>query len=226
MTVPDRPGDPGEAAPTTSVVGSAARPVPRADEIRLLRVGPGGELASDSAFAVALVTLWHRAATAEGRQDGHEHDHGADTAHDSADPAGTAPTRAEVAAAVAPVVDAIRTGRALACALSRGRALIGVGVVRPGEGAAAHTATITALVVDPAETRQGLGTRLLGALTGYAADTGVDRVGVTVPDQPGPVAFFERAGYAVWGRRPGWTRPGTGVSRDELVLGTVLEGAR
>ncbi len=206
MTVPGRMDGPAGST-TADGVASAAHPA-GPGEVRLLRVGPGADLAPDSAFAVALVTLWHRAET-DGRPD---------------DPAG--PTRAEVAAAVAPVVDAVRTGRALGCALSRGRALIGVGVVSLGRNRSAHTATVTALVVDSAEWRHGLGTRLLDALTGYAADAGVDRITVTVPDAAGLPAFFERAGYRVWGRRPDWERPVPGAPRDELVLGTVLEEAR
>jgi GNAT superfamily N-acetyltransferase len=178
-----------------------------ADEIRLLSVGPGGDLAPDSAFAVALVTLWQRAAADRHAGDGPD------------------PTRAEVAPAAAAAVDDIRKGRAFAVALNRGRDLLGVGIARSGDGPTAHTASISALVVDPAHARQGLGTRLLEALLQHAAARGVDRATVTVPDDPGLLAFLNRAGFEIWGRRPGWERLGPDRLRDQLVLGAVFRGA-
>ena len=54
-------GDSASLEDRTVVDGSVpAVPV----EVR--RVGPGGSMASDKAFAVALLTLWHRVAQAGG----------------------------------------------------------------------------------------------------------------------------------------------------------------
>ena len=89
------------------------------------RVGPGAPgagdarapMAADSAFGVALVTLWHEVARAGG---------GVGFA-DSAD-------RADVARAATPVVEDLRLGRAVGVAADQGRRLVGAAVLRPGAG--------------------------------------------------------------------------------------------
>lgn len=182
--VPAGPGDPDGREPV------------------LRRVGPGGLLASDHAFGVALVTLWHRVAQtgpAAGFADGVD--------------------RGQVARLVPPLVDELRTGRSLGFAVNAGRLLVGAALLRPGPGAARHTATVPLLLTDPDHLRSGIGSELLGALLTAATDAGVDRVEVAVdPDQAG---FFLRRGFTEWGRRPGWRRhdPAADQGRDELLMG-------
>ena len=113
-------------------------------------VDPGADAASapmaaDSAFGVALVTLWHEVARAGG---------GVGFA-DSVE-------RADVARAAVPVVEDLRKGRALGVAADQppaGRAA----VLHPGSGARAHTGTIDLLMVEPALTGCGLGRGLIEA---------------------------------------------------------------
>lgn len=179
-------------------------PVPTESSAAVLRrVGPGGALASDHAFGVALVTLWHRVART-GPAGGFPVD----------------PDRGEVARLVPPLVDELRTGRAVGFAVNAGRLLVGFGLLRPGQGSAEHTATLPLLLTDPDHLRIGVGGQVLQALLDAAGHAGVDRVEVAVdPDQ---AEFFRRRGFIEWGRRPGWRRPGgtTGDSaRDELLLG-------
>ncbi len=183
---------------------SAAVPAESSDpsEPVLRRVGPGGALASDHAFGVALVTLWHRVVRTG--------------------PAGGFPVDADrggIARLVPPLVDELRTGRAVGVAVNAGRLLVGFGLLRPGHGSAEHTATLPLLLTDPEHLRTGVGGRLLAALLDAAGQAGIDRVEVAVdPDQ---ADFFRRRGFAEWGSRPGWRRPdgAQASARDELLLG-------
>ena len=178
---------------------------PGPDQITLRRVGPGGTWASDSAFGVAVVTLWHRVAESGGA-------------------VGFAPTasRAEVAAVVAGLVDDLRSGRAFGFALNRHRTLVGVGVLRPGRGLSRHTGEIVAVMVDPDLRGSGSGTRLMTALLGQAREVGLTRVDACVREGAGLEDYFGRFGFAVWGRRPGWIRLGPGQERDEIILGADM----
>ena len=178
---------------------------PGPDQITLRRVGPGGTWASDSAFGVAVVTLWHRVAESGGA-------------------VGFAPTasRAEVAAVVAGLVDDLRSGRAFGFALNRHRTLVGVGVLRPGRGLSRHTGEIVAVMVDPDLRGSGSGTRLMTALLGQAREVGLTRVDACVREGAGLEDYFRRFGFAVWGRRPGWIRLGPGQERDEIILGADM----
>ena len=178
---------------------------PGPDQITLRRVGPGGTWASDSAFGVAVVTLWHRVAESGGA-------------------VGFAPTvsRAEVAAVVAGLVDDLRSGRAFGFALNRHRTLVGVGVLRPGRGLSRHTGEIVAVMIDPDLRGSGSGTRLMTALLGQAREVGLTRVDACVREGAGLEDFFGRFGFAVWGRRPGWIRLGPGQERDEIILGADM----
>ncbi len=182
------------------------------------RVGPGGRsgsadaaapvatpMAADSAFGVALVTLWHQVARAGGVVGFAE----------SAD-------RADIARRAAPLVEDLRKGRLLGVAADQGRRLVGAGVLRPGTGARAHTGRIELLMVEPALTGCGLGRQLLDALLDGARARGLARVGVEFAQEQRVQRFFERFGFAVWGRRPGWQRTGSGPDRDELVMGVAL----
>lgn len=188
-----------------SAAESPGSEVPGPDEVTLRRVGPGGTWASDSAFGVAVVTLWHRVAEAGGA-------------------VGFAPTagRAEVAAVVAGLVDDLRSGRAFGFALNRHRTLVGVGLLRPGRGLSAHTGEIVAVMVDPDLRGSGSGTRLMTALLGRARELGLSRVEACVREGAGLADFFGRFGFAEWGRRPGWIRLGPGQEHDEIILGATM----
>ncbi|HEY4993663.1 MAG TPA: GNAT family N-acetyltransferase [Nakamurella sp.] len=185
------------------VPGPVNDPEPvREPAISIDRVGPGGGVASDSAFGVALVTLWQQVAEAGG-------------------PVGFPPpvVRADIAARTAGLIDALRTGRLLGVVANRGRRLVGVGLLRPGRGERRHTGDVELLLVDPANARCGLGTALMDELLGIARERDLDRLGVRVQGGAGLESFFGRFGFAEWGRRPGWIRAGPGVARDEIVLG-------
>ncbi|WP_395725075.1 GNAT family N-acetyltransferase [Nakamurella sp.] len=162
-------------------------------------------MAADSSFGVALVGLWHEVAQAGGGVG----------FTDTTD-------RADVARLVAPIVDDLRRGRALAVAVDQGRRLVGAAVLHPGPGARAHTGRLDLLVVEPALTGCGLGRAMLTALLDDARARGLDRVGVEFGQDDRVQRFFERFGFQVWGRRPGWQRLGPGVDRDETIMGLVL----
>jgi GNAT superfamily N-acetyltransferase len=173
------------------------------------RVGPGGLMAADSAFGVALVSLWHAVAQAGG----------------VVGFAGSA-GRGDVARRAAPLVEELRTGRALGVAADRGRRLVGAALLRPGSGSRAHTGRIELLAVEPALTGCGLGRGLLEALLARAGERSLDRLTVEFAEDERVQRFFERGGFAVWGRRPGWHRidgarsdAPAGSVRDEIVMG-------
>ena len=189
----------GDTAPET-----IGEPV-RAPDVTVDRVGPSGGVASDSAFGVALVSLWQRVAEAGG-------------------PVGfpRPVTRSEVAARAAGLVAEMRTGRLVAVAANRARRLIGVAILRPGRGTSQHTGRIELLLVDPAHTGAGLGTRLMTDLLALAYERGLQRLDLEVQDGAGLGAFFTRFGFAEWGRRPGWILSDANDERDEVVLGVTL----
>jgi GNAT superfamily N-acetyltransferase len=185
---------------------SAAEPIIR-------RIGPGvgpgadaasAPMAADSTFGVALVTLWHEVARAGG---------GVGFA-DSVE-------RADVARAAVPIVEDLRKGRALGVAADHARRLVGAAVLHPGTGARAHTGTIDLLMVEPELTGCGLGRGLMQALLDGARGRGLQRVGVEFAQDERVQRFFERFGFTVWGRRPGWQRTGAD-DRHEIVMGVVL----
>jgi GNAT superfamily N-acetyltransferase len=169
------------------------------------RVGPGGGVASDSAFGVALVTLWQQVAEAGG-------------------PVGFAlpVVRADIAARAAGLVDEVRTGRLVGVAANQARRLVGVGFLRPGRGSGQHTGRVELLLIGPERQRAGLGSRLMAELLEQARERGLQRLEVAVPDGEGLAGFFGRFGFAEWGRRPGWIRMGAGDERDEVVMGAEL----
>lgn len=191
-----------------TAASNGASPEPTGDQSStapvLRRVGPGGTLASDHAFGVALVTLWHRVAQ---------------TGPAAGFAAGA--DRGEVARLVPPLVEELRSGRSTGYAVNAGRLLVGFGMLRPGVGSARHSATVPLLLTDPDHLRSGVGSQLLQALRDAATGTGVDRVEIAVdPDQ---AAFFLGRGFVEWGRRPGWRRPGAPAeARDELLLGWTV----
>ena len=184
---------------------AVAEPEPAAT---LDRVGPGGTVASDSAFGVALVSLWQKLA-------------------ESGAPVGFPPPvyRLDVAGRAAARGEDLRKGRVIGVAANRSRRLIGVGLLRPGRGSREHTGRIELVLVDPDRLRTGLGSRLLDELLTMAAARGLNRVDLEMQDDPGLAEFFGRFGFVEWGRRPGWLRLGTGDERDEVLLGAVLGSA-
>lgn len=188
------------AIPTIRRVGPGLRPAP---------AGSGAEaatpMAADSAFGVALVGLWHEVARAGGA-------------------VGFPPDvdRSDVARQVTPIVERLRTGRALAVAADQGRRLVGVAVLHPGVGARAHTARLDVLLVEPALAGCGLGRALLTTLLDGARGRDLDRIDVEFARDERVQRFFERAGFEVWGRRPGWQRTGPGVEVEEIVMGRSL----
>jgi GNAT superfamily N-acetyltransferase len=165
------------------------------------RVGPGGGVASDSAFGVALVTLWQRCAEA-------------------GDPVGFAVPvdRGEIAARAAGLVDEIKTGRVVAVAANRTRRLIGVAFLRPGRGTGRHTGHLPLILVDPDHRRAGLGGTLVRQVIAAA---GVERIDAVVAADSGGEMFLRSVGFAEWGRRPGWIFGADGVPVDDVVMGAT-----
>lgn len=172
--------------------------------LALDRVGPGGGVASDSAFAVALVSLWKAVADAGG-------------------PVGFAPpvARADVAASAAGLVEELRTGRLLGVVINRSRRLVGVALLRPGRHVRQHSGRIELVLVDPAQVRAGLGTALMDGLLALARERRLDRLEVDIPGGAGLTEFFSRFGFEEWGRRPGWVRSAD-TEHDEVLLGVEL----
>ncbi|MFI4926472.1 MAG: tetratricopeptide repeat protein [Burkholderiales bacterium] len=101
-----------------------AEPTPGPDTgeaaVEVRRVGPGGSMAPDSAFAVALLALWHRVAQAGGA-------------------VGFLPSvdRSELGYPVSRVIADLRSGRAYGYALTRGRDVIGFVLLEQGQSLAA-----------------------------------------------------------------------------------------
>lgn len=188
------------AIPTIRRVGPGLRPAPSGSG-----AAPATPMAADSAFGVALVSLWHEVARAGGAV-------GFPATAD----------RAEVARRVAPIVEDLRTGRAVAVAADQGRRLVGAALLHPGVGARAHTGRLELLLVEPALTGCGLGRTLLTTLLDGARERGLDRVGVEFALDERVQRFFDRAGFQVWGRRPGWQRTGPGADVEEIVMGRAL----
>jgi len=195
----------GAAQIGNGAADSAPAPSDPTRAITVDRVGPGGGVASDSAFGVALVTLWQQVAEAGG-------------------PVGFAlpVVRADIAARAAALVDEVRSGRLLGVAANRARRLVGAGFLRPGRGVQQHTGRIELVLVGPDQQRAGLGDRLMTELLDRARDRGLRRLEVAIPDGAGLAGFFGRFGFAEWGRRPGWIIMSADDERDEVVLGAEL----
>lgn len=186
------------AIPTIRRVGPGLRPAPSGS-------AAATPMAADSAFGVALVGLWYAAAQAGGAV-------GFPATVD----------RSDVARQVAPMVEGLRTGRALAVAADQGRRLVGTAVLRPGVGTRAHTGRLELLLVEPALTGCGLGRALLTTLLDGARERGLGRVGVEFAQDERVQRFFESVGFEVWGRRPGWQRTSPGADVEEIVMGRAL----
>ncbi len=158
-------------------------------------------MAPDNAFAVALLTLWHRVAEAGG-------------AVGFALPV----DRAQLGAAVAGVIDDLRSGRACAFALTRNRAVVGFALLEPGRQISAHTGVIKSVMVEPAGQRNGLGRILMESILTLATRIGLQRVSLTVRDGTGAEKFYTDLGFVETGRLPGWIRLGPHDERDQVTM--------
>lgn len=194
---PDDPAGAGNAPPPPDLRGRSTADEP----VELRRVGAGGSMAPDNAFAVALLTLWHGVALTGGAV---------------GFPADVA--RSIVGSAIAPVVDGIKSGRSLALALAQHRHVVGFGLLQRGTLDQAHTGTLSLVMVESSRQGTGQGSRLVQGLLDLAGAAGIERVQVLVPAGAGLSDFFARFGFGECGRLPGWTRAGDGSEVDALVL--------
>ncbi|MET3803858.1 GNAT superfamily N-acetyltransferase [Nakamurella sp. UYEF19] len=176
-------------------------PAATEEAVQVRRVGPGGSMASDNAFAVALLTLWHRVSEAGGA-------------------VGFVPPvdRSDVGPAVAVVIDGLRSGRASAFALTSKRNVIGFAMITPGVRTQAHIGAITSVMVDPAHQGKGLGVSLMEAIVGLAAELGLEQVSIGARGGVGLEKFYAAMGFVEVGRLPGWIRVGPGDDRDEILM--------
>lgn len=176
---------------------------PQSHPVLIRRVGPGTSMASDNAFAVALLTLWHRVSAAGGF-------------------VLFAPPveRSALAPTVSMMIDQLRSGRTHAVAATENRAVIGFALLRPDVGASAHTGAIEVLMVDPDRQRSGVGSSILQHTVDLAASLAVERVLVKLPAAAAVDVskFFDQFGFAAAGRLPGWVRLADGSTMDQLLL--------
>lgn len=177
------------------------RPAESSGPIEVRRVGPGTSMASDNAFALALLNLWERVSAAGGAV------------------GFTLPVdRSAVGAAVSVVIDDLRSGRAFGFAATRGRDIVGFVLLRPGGQIMAHTGQINQLMVDPAGQRSGLGTRLVQSVVELARELDLERVRLALRNGTGLETFYTRLGFVEVGRFPGWIRVAPGDDRDEVLM--------
>ena len=204
-------------APVTDPAGEANRPPDLRgrsadqDPVELRRVGAGGSMAPDNAFAVALLTLWHGVAAGGGAV---------------GFPADV--ERATVGGAIAPVVDGVKSGRSFALALAQHRQVVGFGLLERGTLDQAHTGTMSLVMVTSSRRGSGHGTQLVHGLFDIAAGVGIDRIRLLVPATGGLERFFGRFGFIERGRLPGWLRTGAAPVDDAvlLVAEVPVDGAR
>jgi GNAT superfamily N-acetyltransferase len=187
-----------------------AEPTPGPDTgeaaVEVRRVGPGGSMAPDSAFAVALLALWHRVAQAGGA-------------------VGFLPSvdRSELGDPVSRVIADLRSGRAHGYALTRRRHVIGFVLLEPGVGVTAHTGTIGVVMVEPNSQGSGLGGRLLSSILDLAAATGLERIRLFFAADNRLSRFFQQFGFAESGRSPRWIRTGPAPDVDQIMMTTAVE---
>lgn len=177
-------------------------PAAGSSAVRFHLVGPAGNLAADSTFAVALSGLWCRVAEIDAGVVG----------------CTAPPVRREVSVRVAGLIEGIRRGRVLAAAATAGRALVGCALLEAGIGASTHTGTLAVVLVQPGRQHAGIGGRMLEDLLTAAAGTGIRQVSASVPDGSGLENFFARFGFAPAGRRPGWISVSAAHPADEVIM--------
>jgi GNAT superfamily N-acetyltransferase len=171
------------------------------EPVELRRVGAGGSMAPDNAFAVALLTLWHGVA-ADGGAVGFPPD----------------VARSTVGSAIAPVVDAVKSGRAFALALAQHRHVVGFALLERGTLDQAHTGTMSLVMVESSRRESGHGAELVHGLFGIAAGAGIERIRVLVPAAAELEPFWRRFGFAECGRLPGWIHTGEALADDAVLL--------
>jgi len=161
-------------------------------------------MASDNAFAMALLNVWHRVAEV------------GQTTHF------TPPVnRLAVGTAVAVVIDGLRSGRVFAFAAAKGREVIGFAALRPGTGAQAHTGHISLLMVDPAHQGGGTEVELLQSIIELARARELEQLQVTAREGIFGDSFYGEMGFREVGRLPNWIRTAQGQDCDEVLM--VLE---
>lgn len=176
-----------------------------AGPVELRRVGPGMSMASDNAFALALLNLWMRASEGAGAV------------------GFTAPIdRPAVGAATSVVIDELRSGRVFAFAATRGRDIVGFALLRPGKQRKAHTGQIDQVILDPSVERSDLGTRLVRAITELAGELDLQRLQLALPSGTGLESLYGPMGFVEFGRLPGWIRVAPGEDRDEVLMVLTL----
>lgn len=81
-----------------------------------------------------------------------------------------------------------------------------------------HWATVKRLQVQPARQGEGIGGALLGAITGFAGELGLEQLHLTVRGGTGTEDFYKRHGYEHVATIPKIIRVAVGDDRDELYL--------
>jgi len=81
-----------------------------------------------------------------------------------------------------------------------------------------HWRTVLRVMVHPDLQGQGAGRVLLTGLHGIAADLRLEQLNLSVRGGTGTERFYERFGYAVFGRNPGAIRLAPGDDRDEILM--------
>ena len=183
-------------------------PEPGAGEaaVEVRRVGPGGSMAPDNAFAVALLTLWHRVVRAGGA-------------------VGFLPSvdRAELGDPVSRVIADLRSGRAYGYALTRQRDVVGFVMLESGTGVSAHTGTVGLVMVEPNSQAGGLGATLMKSILELAAASGLERVRLFVAADQRLERFFQQFGFAESGRSPDWIRTERTPDVDQVLMSATIQ---
>jgi len=90
---------------------------------------------------------------------------------------------------------------------------------------AADECEVLAIGTHPNHRRTGIGQALLDAALRRASGVGVRRAFLEVAaDDTGAQRFYDTAGFAPIGCRPGYYRRGSGVAMDAVVMARTLEG--
>ena len=84
--------------------------------------------------------------------------------------------------------------------------------------AIADEAELLLIAVDPAAQKGGIGAALVGDFIDLASDRGARRLHLEVRDGNAAIALYERAGFALVGRRRDYYRGLDGHKRDALTL--------
>lgn len=114
------------------------------------------------------------------------------------------------------ILRAIRSRTTNVAVVGEHTRLLAAGIMEYGE----TTAHLVLLGVQPAQRRRGLGRHVLLWLEECALTAGLERVGVEArADNPGAIDFYQRQGYEVRARVPGYYRGVVDAVRFEKRLG-------